>query len=551
MTKRAHLWTALELCAYAACCLLVTRGAWGRAVGDGQDLWGTLWFHEWIAHCLRQGVDPGWTPWFYHPDGLDLFAIMGNNYLDFLLAMPFRALLASPDHMAPTTVVLLLGNALAMRALLRSLGLSRAAVAAGALCFALNPFFLFEINSGRTAQALMWFWPLALRELLLMDRHRQWRRPVLAGLFVALQGWAYWFTGYFFVLALAPALVVYGWRRDRGWWLRLGVAGAVCLVAVAPGAWPMIQRSLSGGAPGLDGDLTGFDILTLRSTLHGWWLLTPGKSAFAAPLNLGLLALAALALCRRRRLWLPGAALAALLAAGPALDLLAGEVTNPAWWLAEHGLPGFARLLYPYRAWCVLALVVSVAAAEAMDRWLPDARHRAAALPLVVLLGTAAPGPGLPALRSVQIHEPAFVSAVRAAPGVVLNLPFPCTQDHLHYQPMHGQPLVGGMGVAVDALRPAGVVERLRADPLADVLLDAGAGLPVSAPRILGGKHAFRWVVLHKDIYRRSEVMDRCWQGRQVKDRAMAARARVVELLGKPAVEDTHAAAWDLRKVQR
>lgn len=549
MTSRERLWTALELGLTLACCLFVTRGAWGRAVGDGQDLWGTLWFHEWIAHCLRHGVDPGWTPWFYHPDGLDIFAIMGNNYLDFLLAMPFHALLGSPDHMAPTTVVLLMGNALAMRALLRSMGLSRAAVTAGALCFALNPFFLFEINCGRTAQALMWFWPLALRELLLMDRHRQWRRPVLAGLFIALQGWAYWFTGYFFALAMAPALVVYGWRRDRGWWLRLGLAAGVCLAAAAPGIWPMVQRSLSGDVPGLAGGMAGFDILGLRSTLHGWWPLAPGKSSLAVPLTLGLLALCALALCRRRRLWLTAAALALLVAAGPALDLLAGEVTNPLWWLAERGLPGFVRLLYPYRAWCVLALVISVALAEAMDRWLPSPRHRAAALPLVVLLGIAAPGLGLPTLRSVEIARPAFTAAVRQAPGVVLNLPFPCTQDHLHYQPMHGQPLVGGMGVAVDALRPAGLMERLRKDDLAAALLDAGAGQTLAARFVAASSRAFRWVVLHKDIYGQSEVMNGCWQGPPATDRAKAARARVIELLGPPTVEDRHAAAWDLRRV--
>lgn len=546
--SRARLWTALELCGYLAACLLVTCSAWGRAVGDGQDLWGTLWFHEWIAHCLRTGTDPGWTPWFYHPRGLDLFAIMGNNYLDFLLAMPARALLPSPDHMAPTTVLLLLGNALAMRALLRSLGLSRVATAAGALCFALHPFFLFEINNGRTAQALMWFWPLALRELLLMDRHRQWWRPVAAGLLVALQAWAYWFTGYFFVLALAPALVVHGLRLDRGWWLRVALAAGVSVVAVAPGIWPMVHRSLSGEVPGLAGNMAGFDILHLRSTLHGWWPLAWGASSFALPVTTGVLTLAALALCRRR-LWLIPAALGLLLAAGPTLDLLAGEVVNPLWWITERGAPGFVRLLYPYRAWCVLALVASVALAEALDRWLPNARHRAAALPLVVLLGTASPGPGLPRVRGTDIARPVFVDAVRQAPGVVLNLPFPCTQDHIHYQPMHGQPLMGGMGVGVEALRPRGTMDHLTRDPQTDALLTAGQGLPLKPGAVppTKGKRAYRWVVLHKDIYRRAGVVQGCWQGKTTEDRAATARALVVRLLGRPTVEDRHAAAWDLK----
>ena len=544
----SRLWTALELAAYLAGCLLVTRGTWGRAVGDGMDLWGTLWFHEWIAHCLRNGVDPGWTSWFYHPEGLDLFAIMGNNYLDFVLAMPARVLLPSPHHMAPTTVLLLLGNALAMRSLLRSLGLSRIAVAAGALAFALNPYFLFEINSGRTAQALVWFWPLALRQLLLMERRPRWWRPVLAGLLLALQGWAYWFSGYFFVVALAPALLLRGWRRGRDWWLRLALAAAVCLVAVAPGVWPMLSRALSGGVPGLSHGMDAFDIHGLRSTLHGWQLLAPASSSLTIPISHGLVALLALALCRRRRLWLVSAALGLLLAAGPLLDLRAGQLTNPVWWLAEHALPGFERLLYPYRAWCVVALVVPVALAEAMDRWLPRQLHRGLALVPLLLLATAAPGPGLPALRSVPVTRPAYVDAVRRAPGVVFNLPFPCTQDHLHYQPMHGQPLVGGMGVAVAALRPPGLMQRLRKDPLSDTLLNIGVGLNAGpAPPARSGKRPYRWVVMHKKIYLDSAAMDGCWQGKPGVDRVARVRHRLQELLGPPHVEDRLAAAWMLK----
>jgi hypothetical protein len=233
--------TALELVAYMAAALLAVRGCWGKTVGSGGDIFGTLWYQEWIDHCVRAGVSPNWTPWLYHPEGMDLFAHNGGNYVDMLIGLPFYWLLGSPGHMAPVTVLILVGNAVAMRTLLRSLVQSRLAILAACLVFELHPFMLAELNGGRPTQALLWFWPLALHHLLAMRDDRRWRRPILAGGFVALQALVYWFTGHMFLLAFGPLLVIFGLRQAKDWWLRLGLAAGITLLVVAPfvvSIWP-------------------------------------------------------------------------------------------------------------------------------------------------------------------------------------------------------------------------------------------------------------------------------------------------------------------------
>ncbi len=594
MSAPARLLPAL---AYAAAAAWVLRGAVGRAVGEGVDLPGTLWYHAWIADCVRHLRWPAWTPWFFHPDGKDLFAHTGANLLDALLAVPFLWALGSPDHVAPFVAVVLVGNALAVHALLRALGVDTPGAVAGGLVFLLAPSALAELDGGRITQVLLWFWPLALRELWL-DRvdPRPWR-PVRAGVLVALQAWTYWFTGHFFavvfgapllLLAVVPSLflgrgagpphgrLAAGLRGraaspprlagavprsaragdsaspsgspatppalssrstpSPGRALaRLAFAGGVAALAVAPAVVPMLLRLAEGTVPiGAGLVHAAPDALSPDA----WWILAPDRSQLHVPYLALAVFGAGLLGARRRLFWGLAALLGVLLVAGARLHFAFGAAPNPVWELASL-LPGFERLLFPARAWSALALVGAVAVGEAVDRLGRAGWVGAAVATAALLVARGEP------VRATPIEVPAYVAAVAAAPGPVLDLPFPCGQLVIHLQPLHGQPLLGGMAEHLAPLRPPAVDARLAADPGLRALVDAGlgrAGGPVD-PAGLAAAGA-RWVVLHEDVLRSPLAPAICLRG--AVPTPGAPRRALERLLGPPTIDDVHAVAWDL-----
>lgn len=570
--------TALgPLLVYVASAAWVLRGAWGasggaglRAVGAGIDLPGSLWFHGFVADCVATLRFPDRTSAFFAPDGKDIFADTGANVLDALVAVPFLAVFGAPAHMVPFVALLLVGNAVAMHVLLRALGLGTAAVVAGSVAYAFGPSVLHELDGGRPTQAMLWFWPLALRELVRMREDPRWRRPILAGLYVALQAWTYWFMGHFFAVVFAPALLVWGLaagtsqaRRDRA--ERLVIAGAVALVAVAPAVVPMVLRMARGEVP------AGGALTHLAGAMGGraldpdaWWILAPWASSLRIPTWwIGLLGVGLLG-CRRRALWGVAALLGLLLVAGSRLAVATGSVPNPVWSLAAL-LPGFDRLLFAARAWPALGLVGAAALAEAIDRLgaLASGHTRAAASPAPSIRGSDGAWPSVLAAVGVVVavhaahpapvlatdaSAPAYVAAVARAPGTVLDLPYPCAQLVIHLQPLHGQPLFGGMGEHIRALRPAGVDARIAASPLLQGLIAAATGGrsgPLTRDPATSSTRP-RWIVLHEDVYVNPLAVTCIRREQTGPSAAESARRKLEALLGAPTVSDERATAWDL-----
>lgn len=546
---RAWLPAALEWLVYTALALYVVRGCWGRAVGQGVDMLGTLWFHEWLLHCVKNGVDPSWTSWFFHPHGFDLFVQNGNNFVDALVALPLRMLLGTPHHFCPLVLLLVLGNLLAMRALLRSLGLSRVAVVTGAVIFAFHPYLMLELDHGRVTQGLLWFFPLALRELLRMQHDPRWRRPLLAALFLALQAWTYWFSGFMVLLALGPALAL-AVVRGRKAWLRLGACAALTVALVLPGVIPMLARlaagavPLSRGNPLLDGQRPSLE----HFENDAWSLLNLDDSLLQIPVEGLLLVALALLFCRRRLLWTTMLLLGMLLAAGPLPDGQGGQ-DNPLWYLARH-LPGFTRLQFPYRFWAVMLVALAPAAAECVQRaqrgpW----RRGLVALALVYLGLVTVDRPPL-TLRGTKIPRPRYIEAVSGAPGVVLDLPLPCVNKVIHHQPQHGQPLVGGMAMGMVEYPPVKrLMRRMQSDRQLGAAVNISSGQTPQRPP--GGAASFRWIVLHRGLYSDPD----CLSALQIDGRPTPSPALLLqvertmrEFYGPPQVADRHALAWDLRR---
>jgi hypothetical protein len=87
-----------------------------RVIGDGVDLYGTVWFYAWIQRCLQTGADPGFTDLMFHPLGKDILAHTGNNFLDAILAAPMIGAVGLQRGITLTIALILWLNAMAMRA---------------------------------------------------------------------------------------------------------------------------------------------------------------------------------------------------------------------------------------------------------------------------------------------------------------------------------------------------------------------------------------------------------------------------------------------------
>ncbi|MCK6525538.1 glycosyltransferase family 39 protein, partial [Myxococcota bacterium] len=332
----------------------------GAAVGDGVDMYGTLWFYWWIKDCIEHLRDPSFTELFFYPLGKDIFAHTGDNFVDAVFAAPFVAALGVPAFSAPFVAVMLVANAWTFRAFARDqLGPTWAAFGAAAL-WEVNPFTIFEITCGRYTQAFLPFFALALTWFVRTEKTPGWRAPILLGLFVGLQGWTYWFSGWFLVFMLIPAALYALWlSEDRPRLiLRYVVAAAVCLAVIAPAAVAMLRAESSGGVPGL-ANVESVNLFqpphqlanNVSKSLHGLIKAERHGSPLLTQRVWTALAVAWLIFGAQRRRWAPGAVVLLIFAIGPVLELpsVRGGVVLPWYMAAYHYLPYFDRLWFPYR----------------------------------------------------------------------------------------------------------------------------------------------------------------------------------------------------------
>ncbi len=559
-SQRARGWVLglLPALLYAAAAAVALRSGLSteRAVGQGVDLCGTLWYVEWIRHCVTEGVNPGFSDWFFHPTGKDIFAHTGSNFVDTLLVQPLRALLGWPAYYGAGLVALLTANGLAMQRLLRGRGASLGVAVFLSLIFALHPYSLYELSQGRPTQVTLFWLPLALHHLLRLSDGGPLRHAALAGSFFALLGWTYWFNGHFVLLMIGPLCLALLWRaRDRLRFSKgLGLMVGVCLLLVAPPLLLMAQRAAAGAVPGLDQAAFGSmdtSVFDPRLAFGVRWLGGAGDHGLPLPVRLLVLLGAGLALSRRRWLWAPGLVLGMLVMAGPAFAIGDALVDNPVYRACEAALPFFERLWFPYRGWGVLAVLSALPVAEAMGR-IRLGLPAAARWPLLVAAGlifSSFPELLMQPIATTPLPRPAYTDAVRAAPGLVLDLPFLCSEEAMHYQPLHGSPLVGGMAEGTQAFRPADLRERVYGDPLLAAVASASlTGQAPAEPPAHDPSHPVRWVVLQKHLYPGVVAMRGCWEGPQLDGpgRVRAAQRALERLLGPPTVEDHVAAAWDL-----
>lgn len=524
----------------------------GHVAGDGVDAFGSIWFFWWIRTCIEHLGDPSWTNLFFYPDGKNVFADTGNNFVDAVLAAPLAWVLGPLAWQPVWVVVVQLGNAATFRVLARELwGPGRLADAA-TLLWMVNPYVLVEITAGRPTQALLWFVPAAVVYLLRLCRAPAARHAVGLGVAVAMAGWTYWFTGFFLAALLLPLALAAGRRAPDRAAVARGVAlsVAVCALLVLPAAVPMARAYAADLVPGagLATNTPGEVANNVAPELHGLVQMeTRGEPLFGSP----VWALALLAALIWRAVEVPGgrgrwiAALLVTLLFGLGAGVPVGEavIPNPPYVLLYQYLPFFDRLWFPYR-FAAVAFVPAVVLVVGLWQRL-GARGWMLAAFVAGSLGTNVARGTWP-FRVHDARAPEPLLAMREVGGAVIVVPMGIQHDGLMWQTAFGLPTFGGMGESAPVFWPEGYRRRLK-NPFVRALAEAanGRGRPFephhrAAIEDLG----FRWVVLRLDFVAERGA-EKGVPPEKARERAVA---NVEAAVGAPPVgRDERVAVWRLR----
>lgn len=248
--SRSSAWIGAVVLYLAAACFvtwpLVTELTThlGALEGEG-DPYLNVWILGWGLHA--------WTH--------DPLSVLNGRVFDANIFYPTPGSMTFSDHLLLQSLILspiysltgdvvlcynllllisLAASGLAMHALARSLTGSTAAACVAGVAWACWPY--------RTAHLLhlqlqaLYFLPLALLALHRVAAARRWRDVMALGGLAALQSISSVYYGVMTAIALAASAVAVAWASgqwgSRRYWMRLGIAGLIGAVLVAPVAWP-------------------------------------------------------------------------------------------------------------------------------------------------------------------------------------------------------------------------------------------------------------------------------------------------------------------------
>jgi hypothetical protein len=547
----------------------------GHVVGDGVDMYGSIWFFWYARDALENFANPSFTDLFFYPLGKDIFAHTGNNLLDATLSAPFQWVFGFPGWSRWWVVFLMVANALSFRVLARHLFASKNAALAATVAWQMNPYVLFEITCGRYTQAFLIFLPLALWAFLRMQEESGWKWPVLAGVFTGLQAWTYWFMGHFMAIAFLCLALDGLWRTKerKKLLLRCGLAGLCALIVVLPGLLPMSQAAADQLVPGL---ATGaskslFSLPpalanNVAQGLHGYDLF--GRNGppmltywtWAIPLALWIV------MGPGRRRWLPVLGVVLLFSLGPTcrLPFVEDPVIMPHYMALYHHFPFFDRLWFPYRM-LVIAMVVAALAfgflAQALEgrslKW--GARIPALLVLFVGCTGLEQSRYGIFPFVSRDLSPPELFEWIgeqeEEGPQAIIHLPFGPSQPNIVWQVIHKRPLWGGMGENASLLWPQGYRRRLKNSffkALRGAVSNPTRKLKerpyVPVQRTMLERDGFRWVVLDRAIlYQKLRLDPKMWGGESVDalmDKVLEGLEHVVG--AAPVAAEGRFVVWDL-----
>lgn len=445
--------------------------------GPGRvDLFGTQWVYAWVGEVLagRSGFPS--TDLVFYPYGKDLYAHTGGNVLDAVAAWPLRRLFGPVAGYAAWILVLLVTNAWGATRLAGAFGVGPSWRWLAGLAITALPYVRVELAQGRPTQAWLLFPALFMADWWAsIEGEGGRRRAALAGLWLALSAFQYWYYG----IVLAGVAVVHGLLRPG----RLGAAAISAAVAAAlalPAAAPMLGHLGEGRVQGLmqlgddgpaapivlqttEGDPLPLQALGLDgqagelSVVGGAFARRPVRLQIGAAFFL-VGALGLLLLRPRASLW---AALPLLVALGPAWGW-GDRILVDSWpWSALFASTSvLRRWWFPIRALAPAALVLAAGMAVAVEEVARRSPRGGLALLAALGLLTLREGraAGVPAtLPTIPIASTPVLDCLRDAPaGAVLTVPPRMDQADLLAQVFHRHPISEGMPASRPALQPAG-----------------------------------------------------------------------------------------------
>ncbi len=446
-----------------ACFLLGPSWGEGTWPGTGVDLYGTVWFYGWIRYSIEHFVDPSFTDLFFYPNGKDIFAHTGNNFVDAYLSVPFQWVFGE-YFVAPFMTLLLLGNVWSLRVWLAELGCRHFVLWLFGLLWLLNPYCLSELSMGRPTQLLMLPTFLALTFWnRMLNGDDCWKG---LGLMVALQGWCYWFYGFFLVQLLCAHGLFVCFRTPKkvlNTWKNLLQSVLLTLVLVSPAVLSMLHVVNGQDVPGL-GTLNGTDPQQIRDALvpwvRGYQIVDPiGHPIFQSVLY-GSVAILSLMCSFKSRLWYAVSVVMMVVALGPFQTVGEHEWLNyPYLWMV-YWLPFFERLWFPYRAlgFVMVALLTQLALVSKDLKWTQERQFVVGVF--VLFMG----GFDLWRVDSLPlVHTTLPKSTVeQCIDAPTIQLPNGFVHPTMTWQVRNPQPFFGGMGENGLLFLPKGYKGRLQ-----------------------------------------------------------------------------------------
>ena len=249
-----------------------------RYVGAG-ELEGWLWRYWWCKQLL--------TAIWSSPDlaffervrlslQSSLYPEFGNITDLWGVSWPLERLFGAPLYYNVKAVTILAANAGAAYFLARGLGASPWAAWLAGVIFGFNPYFMFEITSGRVRQAIGFPCPIYVLYAWRAFQGGEVRDALTAAVWWALTSWLFYFYGMwlaFFNVALVLWWLIFGRRQPspRGRWRHFALMHLVALLLVMPVVMPYFA-SLKQGQ-----DLHEVSFLTDIPPLEQWAELPPGR----------------------------------------------------------------------------------------------------------------------------------------------------------------------------------------------------------------------------------------------------------------------------------
>jgi hypothetical protein len=430
--------------------------------GQDIDIWINQWATWWTEKTISEGQSLYYTDLMFYPHGVSL-AFHSFSHVNTALALLLRPWLGDLGAHNATVLIAHALSGYAMFCLARHITRSSLGAFFAGLVFAFYPYRMAE-SVHPVLVSTQWM-PLYFLFLMRLVEEGRKRYAILAAVFFVLTALSSWHLMVFTILVSALYLgylvVVERWRYSQDTVLNLVLLAGLVFVVIAPFLYPLVReqltisRSYVGVEPsvGQGNDLVAFLFPAEQHPVLGKLIPVPahvknGRAVYLGVTVIGLSVAGSLANWKRARFWVLVALLSMLFSLGPHIQI-GGHVfgvttpwSKPITWLLRH----------PFRFNVLVGLALAVTSAlglSAVLRWLADNRSRwrwpfaGAMVALLVFEYLCLPFP----TTAANVPAPYFDLATSPGEGAILGLPMgrQPSKYYLHYQMVHGRPLVEGV----------------------------------------------------------------------------------------------------------